>query len=122
MSKTILIVDDSASMRQVIGIALRGANYSVIEGCDGQDALGKLNGQKVHLIISDVNMPNMDGISFLKAVKQLPSYRFTPIIMLTTESAEAKKREGQAAGAKAWVVKPFKPEVLLNAVQKLCLP
>lgn len=122
MGKTIMIVDDSASMRQVVGIALRGANYTVIEGRDGQDALHKLSGQKVHLIISDVNMPNMDGISFLKAVKQMPNYRFTPIIMLTTESADEKKREGQAAGAKAWVVKPFKPEVLLGAVQKLCLP
>jgi two-component system chemotaxis response regulator CheY len=122
MAKTIMIVDDSASMRQVVGIALRGANYTVIEGRDGQDALTKLDGQKVHLIISDVNMPNMDGIAFVKAVKQMPNYRFTPIIMLTTESEDAKKREGQAAGAKAWVVKPFKPEVLLGAVQKLCLP
>ena len=122
MAKTIMIVDDSASMRQVVGIALRSANYTVIEGRDGEDALAKLNGQKVHLIISDVNMPNMDGISFVKAVKQMPNYRFTPIIMLTTESADTKKREGQAAGARAWVVKPFKPEVLLGAVQKLCLP
>ena len=122
MAKTILIVDDSASMRQVVGIALKGAGYLVLEGRDGQDALTKLTGQKVNLIISDVNMPNMDGISFVKAVKLLPSYRFTPIIMLTTESEESKKREGQAAGAKAWVVKPFKPEQLLGAVQKLCLP
>lgn len=122
MAKTIMIVDDSASMRQVVGIALKGAGYTVLEGRDGQDALTKLTGQKVHLIISDVNMPNMDGISFVKAVKQLPSYKFTPIIMLTTESDESKKREGQAAGAKAWVVKPFKPEQLLGAVQKLCLP
>ena len=122
MAKTIMIVDDSASMRQVVGIALKGAGYAVLEGRDGVDALSKLTGQKVNLIISDVNMPNMDGISFLKAVKQLPNYKFTPIIMLTTESAEEKKREGQAAGAKAWVVKPFKPEQLLGAVQKLCLP
>lgn len=122
MAKTIMIVDDSASMRQVVGIALKGAGYAVLEGRDGVDALAKLTGQKVNLIISDVNMPNMDGISFLKAVKQLAAYRFTPIIMLTTESAEEKKREGQAAGAKAWVVKPFKPEQLLGAVQKLCLP
>lgn len=122
MAKTIMIVDDSSSVRQVIGITLRGAGYEVIEGCDGKDALGRLDGRKVHLIISDVNMPNMDGISFVKQVKLLPSYRFTPVIMLTTESAEEKKREGQAAGAKAWVVKPFKPDVLLNAVQKLILP
>jgi two-component system, chemotaxis family, chemotaxis protein CheY len=122
MTKTIMIVDDSASMRQVVGIALKGAGYAVLEGRDGKDALSKLTGQKVNLIISDVNMPNMDGISFVKAVKQLPAYKFTPIIMLTTESEESKKREGQAAGAKAWVVKPFKPEQLLGAIQKLCLP
>jgi two-component system chemotaxis response regulator CheY len=122
MSKTIMVVDDSASLRQVVGIALRGAGYEVIEGADGKDALSKLTGQKVHLIISDVIMPNMDGISFVKALKQLPAYKFTPVIMLTTESQEAKKAEGQAAGAKAWVVKPFSPEVMLNAVQKLILP
>ena len=122
MSKTIMIVDDSASMRQVIGIALKGEGYSVIEGRDGKDALSKLTGQKVHLIISDVNMPVMDGITFLKEVKQLPNYKFTPILMLTTESDESKKREGQAAGARAWMVKPFKSDQLLNAVQKLCLP
>jgi len=122
MAKTIMIVDDSASLRQVVGIALKGAGYDVIEGSDGRDALSKLSGQKIHLIISDVNMPNMDGISFVKALKQLPSYKFTPVIMLTTESQDSKKQEGQAAGAKAWVVKPFKPEILLGAVQKLVLP
>ena len=122
MAKTIMIVDDSASMRRVVGIALKGAGYDVLEGCDGKDALGKLKGQKVHMIISDVNMPVMDGIAFLKAVKQMPAYKFTPVIMLTTESAEEKKREGQAAGARAWVVKPFQPEQLIGAVQRLCLP
>jgi two-component system chemotaxis response regulator CheY len=122
MAKTILIVDDSASMRQVLGIALRGAGYVVIEGCDGRDALSKLTGQKVNLIISDVNMPNMDGISFLKAVKQLPAYKFTPVIMLTTVTEEAKMAEGRAAGARAWVSKPFAPEKLLDAAQRLCLP
>jgi len=122
MAKTIMVVDDSASLRQVVGIALKGAGYDVIEGCDGQDALSKMTGQKIHLIISDVNMPNMDGISFVKAVKLLPNYKFTPVIMLTTESQESKKAEGQAAGAKAWVVKPFKPEQMLGAVQKLVLP
>ena len=121
MAKTIMIVDDSASIRQVVGIALRSAGYDVLEGSDGKDALARLTGQKVHLIISDVNMPNMDGISFVKAVKQLPNYKFTPVIMLTTESQEAKKAEGQAAGAKAWVVKPFKPEQMLAAVEKLVL-
>lgn len=122
MAKTIMIVDDSASLRQVVGIALRGAGYDVLEASDGKDALGKLKGQKVHLMISDVNMPNMDGISFVKAVKQIPAYKFTPIVMLTTESQDAKKKEGQEAGAKAWVLKPFKPEQMIGVVQKLVLP
>lgn len=122
MSKTILVVDDSASVRQVVGLALRGAGYSVIEGIDGVDALKKLTGQKVHLIISDVNMPNMDGISFVQEVKKLAAYKFTPVIMLTTESQEGKKIQGQAAGAKAWVVKPFQPAQMLAAVSKLILP
>ncbi len=122
MAKTVLIVDDSASIRQVVSITLKGAGYDVIEGCDGKDALGKLDGRKVHLIISDVNMPNMDGITFLRNVKQLPAYKFTPVIMLTTEAGEAKKEEGRAAGAKAWVVKPFQPAQMLTAVSKLILP
>ena len=122
MAKTIMIVDDSASLRQVVGIALKGAGYYVIEACDGKDALGKLDGKKIHLIISDVNMPNMDGITFLKAAKQLPAYKVTPVIMLTTEAGDSKKAEGQAAGAKAWVVKPFQPAQMLAAVSKLILP
>jgi two-component system chemotaxis response regulator CheY len=122
MSKTIMVVDDSSSVRQVVSITLKGAGYDVIEAGDGKDALNKLNGQKIHLIISDVNMPNMDGITLVKEVKKLPSYKFTPIIMLTTESQETKKREGQLAGAKAWVVKPFQPALLLAAVSKLVLP
>ncbi|MDP2794791.1 MAG: response regulator, partial [Sulfurisoma sp.] len=119
MAKTILIVDDSASLRQVVSIALRGAGYEVIEACDGKDGLTKLNGQKIHLIISDVNMPNMDGFTFVKNVKQQPSYKFTPIIMLTTEAGEDKKPNGQAAGAKAWMEKPFQPSQMLAAVSKL---
>jgi len=122
MAKTILIVDDSASIRQVVGIALKGAGYDVIEATDGQNALDKLTGQRVHLIISDVNMPVMDGITFLKQVKTRPEYKFTPVIMLTTESAEGKKAQGQAAGAKAWVVKPFQPQQMLAAVSKLIMP
>src|SRR4026209_2173709 len=98
MAKTILVVDDSASLRQVVGIALKGAGYEVVEAVDGKDALTKLDGRKVHLIISDVNMPNMDGITLVKEIKQLANYKFTPIIMLTTESEESKKQQGQAAG------------------------
>ncbi len=121
MTKTILVVDDAASLRQVVGIALRGAGYDVIEAGDGKEGLSKLDGRKVHLIISDVNMPNMDGIEFVKAVKTLPAYKFTPVIMLTTESSDHKKQAGQAAGAKAWVVKPFQPPQLLTAVSKLVM-
>ena len=122
MGKTILIVDDSASVRQVVGIALKGAGYDVIEAVDGRDALSKLDGKKIHLMISDVNMPNMDGITFVREAKKLPAYKFTPIIMLTTESQESKKKEGQEAGAKAWVVKPFQPAQMLAAVSKLVMP
>lgn len=121
MSKRIMIVDDSASVRQVAGIALKRAGYEVIEACDGQDGVEKLAG-KIHLIISDVNMPRMDGISFLKAVKAHPNYKFTPVIMLTTEAGEDMKQQGRAAGAKAWIVKPFQPQTLLDAVSKLVLP
>ncbi|MEQ8230256.1 MAG: response regulator [Gammaproteobacteria bacterium] len=122
MSKTIMIIDDSASLRQVVAIALKDAGYEVIEAADGQQALERISGRKVHLVICDVNMPVMDGITFVREVKQRPEHRFLPIIMLTTESAEAKKQAGQAAGAKAWVVKPFKPAQMLDAVAKLCLP
>ncbi|PWI33590.1 two-component system response regulator [Vibrio albus] len=121
MSKNILVVDDSASIRHVVGITLKGAGYNVLEGIDGKDALAKLDGQKIHLIISDVNMPNMDGITFLKAVRANPRYKFTPVIMLTTESGQAKMSEGKAAGAKAWVVKPFQPKQMLDAVSKLIM-
>jgi two-component system chemotaxis response regulator CheY len=120
MAKRILIVDDSASVRQVAGMALTRAGYEVVEAKDGVDGVAKLDG-KLHLIISDVNMPRMDGIEFLKAVKANPNYKFTPVIMLTTEAGEAKKNEGRAAGAKAWIIKPFQPQILLDAVAKLVL-
>lgn len=120
MSKTILVVDDSASVRQVVSLALKSAGHKVIEAIDGIDALKKLeNSEKIHLIVSDVNMPNMDGLSFVKAAKAKPQYRFTPVLMLTTESGESKKAEGKTIGVKAWLVKPFKPELLLSAVTKL---
>jgi len=120
--KTILIVDDSASLRQAVHVALAQAGYQVIEAADGDEGLARLDGRRIHLIISDVNMPKMDGIAFVRAVKLRPDYRFVPIIMLTTEAQEDRKLEGQAAGAKAWVVKPFRPEQMLRAVSKLILP
>lgn len=119
MSKTILIVDDSASVRQVVSISLKGAGYDVIEACDGKDALSKLDGKKIHLIVSDVNMPNMNGIELVKEVKKLAAYKFTPIVMLTTEGADDMKQQGKAAGAKAWIVKPFQPPQLLQAAKML---
>jgi len=122
MAKTIMIVDDSASLRQVVGISLRGAGYDVLEGCDGVDALRKLTGQKVHLIISDVNMPNMDGITFVTQLKQQAKFKFTPVVMLTTENQDAKIQQARAAGAKAWLTKPFDPAQLLDAVSRLVLP
>jgi two-component system chemotaxis response regulator CheY len=121
MAKRILIVDDSSSVRTVAGIALREAGYEVIEASNGQEGLARLTGERIHLIISDVNMPVLDGIGFLKEVKRHPSYKFTPVIMLTTESGEDKKQEGRAAGAKAWIVKPFQPNVMLDAVSKLVM-
>ena len=121
MAKRILVVDDSASVRTVAGIALREAGYEVIEASNGQEGLARLTGDRIHLIISDVNMPVLDGIGFLKQVKQHPQYKFTPVIMLTTESGEDKKQEGRAAGAKAWIVKPFQPNVMLDAVSKLVM-
>lgn len=122
MSKTILIVDDSFSLRHTLAIALKGAGYDVVEASDGMDGLSKLDGRKFNLIISDVNMPNLDGIGFVKQAKALPNYRFTPVIMLTTEGSQDKIAEGKAAGARAWVVKPFQPPALLDAVAKLVLP
>jgi len=110
------------SMRRTLAIALNGAGYEVIEAVDGRDALSKLDGRKFNLIVSDVNMPNMDGISFVKAAKALPNYRFTPIIMLTTESDASRVQAGKDAGVKAWILKPFQPPVLLDAVAKLVAP
>ena len=122
MAQTILVIDDSASLRQVVAMALQGAGYEVLQAGDGQAALALLDGRKINMAICDVNMPRMNGIEFVRAAKALPSYRFLPVLMLTTESQEAKKEEGKAAGAKAWMVKPFSPASLLNAVSKLCLP
>lgn len=118
MSKRILIVDDSASVRQVAGIALSRAGYEVIEACDGQDALSKLNG-KVHLIISDVNMPRMDGITLVRELRALDAYKFTPMLVLTTESGQDTKQRGKQAGATGWIVKPFNPEQLLATIARV---
>lgn len=116
----ILAVDDSASMRQMVSFTLKGAGHDVIEACDGQDALTKAQGQSgIDLVISDINMPNMDGISLIKHLRALPSFKFTPILMLTTESSADKKGEGKSAGATGWIVKPFNPDQLLATIGKV---
>uniref|UniRef100_A0A7C4AGD4 Response regulator n=1 Tax=Fundidesulfovibrio putealis TaxID=270496 RepID=A0A7C4AGD4_9BACT len=116
--KTIMTVDDSASVRQMVAFTLKNAGYGVVEATDGKDALGKLK-PGVDMVITDLNMPNMDGISLIKAVRAQAAFKFIPIIMLTTESQAGKKQEGKDAGATGWVVKPFKPEQLLAVVQKV---
>jgi len=122
MAKTILIVDDSSSLRTVVKMALTRAGYDVLEAGDGQLALAVLDKTpKVHLIVSDVNMPNMDGITFLTHVKKHARHKFAPVVMLTTEGQDAVKQRGREAGAKAWIVKPFNPAQLLDAVSKLIL-
>ena len=116
---TILTVDDTASMRQMISFTLNSVGYEVIQAVDGADALKLAKDRKVDLVIADLNMPNMDGISLVKSLRGLPDYRFTPILMLTTESQEQKRQEGRSAGATGWIVKPFNPEQLLSVVKKV---
>lgn len=119
MGKTILTVDDSSSIRQMVNFTLKGAGFDVIGAVDGKDALNKLNGTSIHMLISDINMPNMDGLELVRQVRKNSAYRFIPIIMLTTESQAGKKQEGKSAGATGWIVKPFKPEQLLAVVKKV---
>lgn len=115
----ILAVDDSASMRQMVSFTLKGAGHDVLEASDGVEALGIAQKGGVDLVISDVNMPNMDGITLIAELRKLGNYKFTPILMLTTESGGDKKSEGKAAGATGWIVKPFNPEQLISTVQKV---
>lgn len=118
MPKTILAVDDSTSVRQLVGFTLRGGGYEVIEAVDGNDALARLT-RAVAMVITDLNMPNLDGIQLIQAVRAMPDYRCLPIVMLTTESHDARKQAGKAAGATGWIVKPFRPEQLLAVVKKV---
>ncbi len=116
---TILAVDDSASMRQMVSFTLKAAGYSVVEAVDGLDALKKAKAQKFDCVLTDVNMPQMDGIELIKELRALPEYQFTPLLMLTTESGTEKKQLGKAAGATGWIIKPFKPEQLLKTIDKV---
>lgn len=115
--KRIMTVDDSATIRQMVALTLRDAGYEVIEAVDGRDALERLAKESVDMLITDLNMPNLDGVGLIREVRQHPENRFIPIIMLTTESHDSKKQEGKAAGASGWIVKPFKPEQLLGVVR-----
>ncbi|QWR76634.1 response regulator [Candidatus Magnetomonas plexicatena] len=119
MSKTIMTVDDSASVRQMVSFTLKGAGYTVIEAVDGKDALTKVTGATINMVITDLNMPNMDGITLIRSLRALPDFKFIPIIMLTTESQDTRKQEGKSAGATGWIVKPFKPDQLLGVVKKV---
>ena len=119
MSKVIMTADDSASVRQMVSFTLKQNGYDVVEAVDGRDALTKLSAQKVDMLITDLNMPNLDGLGLIKGVRSGTLNKFIPIIMLTTESQDSRKTEGKAAGATGWIVKPFKPEQLIAVVKKV---
>ncbi len=119
MSKMIMTVDDSASVRQMVSFTLKDAGYEVVEAVDGRDALKKIPGLTVHMVITDLNMPQLDGIGLIKELRADAKFKFTPILMLTTESQAERKQEGKSAGATGWIVKPFKPEQLVATVKKV---
>ncbi|RTL48154.1 MAG: response regulator [Rhodocyclaceae bacterium] len=119
MAKTILAVDDSASLRQMVSFTLKSSGYEVIEAVDGQDGLDKAKSKTVNLVLTDQNMPRMDGLTLIRSLRALPQYKTTPILMLTTESSDAMKQQGRAAGATGWLVKPFDPQKLIEVVKKV---
>lgn len=119
MSKVIMTVDDSTSIRQMVGFTLKREGFEVVEAVDGKDAVSQLDSTTIDMMITDLNMPNMDGIELIKQVRNKPQYKFIPIVMLTTESQEDKKQAGKAAGATGWIVKPFKPDQLLTVIKKV---
>ncbi len=119
MAKTILAVDDSASIRQMVSFTLKGAGYEVIEAVDGQDALEKANQHNINLVLTDINMPRMDGLKLLELLRNLANYKNVPILMLTTESDSTMKAKGKEAGATGWLVKPFDPNRLLEVIKKV---
>jgi two-component system, chemotaxis family, chemotaxis protein CheY len=119
MAKTILCVDDSPSIRQLVGLTLTGAGYTVVEAGDGQEGLDKAQSHNVSLVVTDLNMPRMDGLTMIRKLRQMSNCRGVPIVFLTTESDEAKKREAKEAGATGWITKPFRQEQMLAVVKKL---
>jgi len=120
MSKTIMTIDDSPTMRQMVNLTLSEAGYDVVEAVDGTDALAKITGRKIDLFLSDVNMPKLDGIELTRRLRANPGTRFTPIVLVTTESQAEKKLAGKAAGASGWIVKPFDPDQLLAVIKRVC--
>lgn len=119
MAKTVLSVDDSGSIRQMVAFTLKGAGYEVLEATDGQDGLDKAKAKTVDLVLTDQNMPRMDGLTLIKTLRSMPNYKTVPILMLTTESGDSMKTQGRAAGATGWLVKPFDPAKLLEVVKKV---
>ncbi|HEY6262748.1 MAG TPA: response regulator [Nitrospiraceae bacterium] len=120
MSKTALVVDDSPTMRQMVALTLINAGFTVVEAEHGKDAVNKIaGGSKMDIVVTDLNMPEMDGITLIKELRKMSAFKFTPILMLTTESAEDKKQAGKAAGATGWIVKPFNPELMLKVIAKV---
>ena len=119
MAQKILVVDDSTSMRQMIAFTLKGQGYEVAEAIDGHKGLDAARSQNFDVVFTDVNMPGMDGLTFTRELRKLPNYKFTPILVLTTEASTDKKAEGKSAGATGWLVKPFNPEQLLNTVKRV---
>lgn len=119
MAKTVLSVDDSSSIRQMVSFTLKGAGYEVIEAADGQEGLDKAKSKTVDMVLTDQNMPRMDGLTLIKSLRSMPAYKSVPILMLTTESGDAMKAQGKAAGATGWLVKPFDPQKLLEVTKKV---
>ena len=119
MAKTVLTVDDSASIRQMVSFTLKSAGYEVVEAVDGMDGLDKAKARACNLVLTDQNMPRMDGLSLIKSLRAMPQYRTVPILMLTTESSDTMKSQGRAAGATGWLVKPFDPQKLIEVVKKV---
>jgi len=120
MRKTALVVDDSPTMRQMVAFTLTNAGYTVVEAENGRDAVDKVaGGSKMDIVVTDLNMPEMDGITLIKELRKMEVFKFTPILMLTTESTEAKKKAGKEAGATGWIVKPFNPELMLQVIAKV---
>lgn len=119
MAKTILSVDDSSSIRQMVSFTLKGAGYEVIEAVDGQEGLDKAKTKTVDMVLTDQNMPRMDGLALIRNLRAMPSYKSVPILMLTTESGDTMKAQGKAAGATGWLVKPFDPAKLLEVTRKV---